>query len=41
VASSRLIICAGVFCAIDENLPSTEVLVTLQGAHMGEEECGV
>jgi hypothetical protein len=41
VASSRLIICAGVSCAIDENMPCTEVLVALQRAHVGEVECGV
>lgn len=41
MASPRLIICAGVSCAIDENMPYIEVLVALQGAHMGEVECGV
>jgi len=35
----RLIVCTGVSCTTDENMPSTEV--AFQGATMGEAEGGV
>ena len=41
VASSRLVVRTGVSCTIDENMPSTELWVALQEAHVGEAEGGV